>query len=362
MLPSLDEYNLELHDIWDSKQLTNNGPKLLQLENEVQKILKVSSISIFNNGTIALMMAISGLRILGEVITTPFTFPATPHVLYWNGITPVFCDIDNETMTIDPNRIGRLITPRTTAIMGVHVYGIPCHVQAIQDIANRYGLKVIYDAAHAFMTEINGNGIGNFGDVSMFSFHATKLFHTAEGGALTCNDSNLKQRIDYLRNFGIKNEEEVAMLGLNGKMNELQAAMGLVNLRYLEVERSKRKSVVDTYNRLLSDIKGIRIFQFPNNIKNSYQYYVIRVDPSKFGSSRDELHTHLKKYNIYSRKYFFPLCSEYACYKNLPSSDPNNLPIAVQIAKEVLCLPLYGGLDIPSAEKICEIIRESNAN
>jgi dTDP-4-amino-4,6-dideoxygalactose transaminase len=362
MLPPLNEFNNELKEIWASKQLTNNGMKLQLLESEILKVLKVQNISVFNNGTIALMMAVSSLRILGEVITTPFTFPATPHVLFWNGITPVFCDIDDDTMTIDPIRIERLITPRTTAIMGVHVYGIPCHVQPIQDIADRYGLKVIYDAAHAFMTEIDGVGIGTFGDVSMFSFHATKLFHTAEGGALTCNDPNLKLRIDYLRNFGIKNEEEVAMLGLNGKMNELQAAMGLVNLKYLEAERGKRKSVVDTYNRLLSDIKGIKIFQFPDNIKNSYQYYVIRINPSQFGISRDELHTHLKKYNVYSRKYFYPLCNEYACYKNLPSSDPNNLPIAGKIAKEVLCLPLYGGLDIPSAEKICEIIRESKSN
>jgi dTDP-4-amino-4,6-dideoxygalactose transaminase len=362
MLPSLEEYNIELKEIWDSKQLTNNGQKLLRLENEVQKLLKVKNISVFNNGTIALMMAVSGLRILGEVITTPFTFPATPHVLYWNGITPVFCDVDNDTMTIDPRKIERLITPRTTAILGVHVYGIPCHVQAIKDIADRYGLKVIYDAAHAFMTEIDGNGIGNFGDISMFSFHATKLFHTAEGGALTCNDPNLKQRIDYLRNFGIRNEEEVAMLGLNGKMNELQAAMGLVNLKNLELERGKRKSVVDTYNQCLTDVKGIRTFQFPGHIKNSFQYYVIRVDPAEFGISRDELHAHLKKYNVYSRKYFFPLCSEYACYKDLPSSNPTNLPVSSKIAKEVLCLPLYGGLGVISAEKICAIIRESNSH
>ena len=357
LLPPLEEVNHEMEEIWASKWLTNNGPKLQILEKELRQLLKVPNISLFNNGTIALMVAVSSLRVLGEVITTPFTFPATPHVLFWNGITPVFCDIDDKSMNIDADKIEQMITPRTTAILGVHVYGTPCNVQRIQEVADRYGLKVIYDAAHAFNTAIDGIGIGNFGDISMFSFHATKLFHTAEGGALTFKDMNLEQRIALLRNFGIKNEEEVAMLGINGKMNEIQAALGLVNLRYIKAEREKRQKITDTYNKCLGDIKGISLNELPNNITNSYQYYVIRINQEKFGISRDEVHKRLKEYNVFSRKYFYPLCSDYACYKQLPSADPGNLPVARKVAKEVLCLPLYGDLDIPSVGKICEIIR-----
>jgi len=357
LLPDLKELNHELEEIWDSKWLSNNGPKHQKLEGEIQQLLKVPYVSLFNNGTIALIVAINSLRIFGEVITTPFTFPATPHVLSWNGIMPIFCDIDDKTMNIDADKMEQMITPRTTAILGVHVFGTPCDVDKIQEIADRYGLKVIYDAAHAFDTDINGAGIGNFGDISMFSFHATKLFHTAEGGALTVKDVNLKQRIDLLKNFGIKNEEEVMMPGINGKMNEIQAALGLINLRYMEAEREKRKKIVDTYNKCLSDIEGITISYPPSGVKNSYQYYVIRVDKNKYGISRDEVYARLKEYKVFTRKYFYPLCSDYACYKHLPSANPGNLPVARKVVSEVLCLPLYGDLSIYSVEKICEILR-----
>jgi len=357
LLPDLKEVYQELEKIWASKWLTNNGTEHQILEEEIRRRLKVPNVSLFNNGTIALLVAVNGLGLKGEVITTPFTFPATPHVLFWNGITPVFCDIDEKSMTINPDKIEQMVNPRTTAILGVHVFGTPCHIEKIQEIANRYGLKVIYDAAHAFDTEVDGTGIGNFGDISMFSFHATKLFHTAEGGALTCKDTDLKRCIDLLKNFGIKNEDEVVMPGINGKMNEIQAALGLINLRYLEAEREKRKRIIDTYIRCLRDIEGIRLNEIPKNARNSYQYFVIRVDRTRFGISRDEVYKRLREYNVYARKYFYPLCSDYPCYRNLPSADPANLPVAKKVVNEVLCLPLYGELGISSVEKICEIIR-----
>jgi dTDP-4-amino-4,6-dideoxygalactose transaminase len=361
MLVDLDKFNIELREIWESQWLTNGGKKHQLLEEELKKTLKVPGLTLFNNGTIALLVATQSLRLSGEVITTPFTFPATPNVLSWNGITPVFCDIDEETLTIDAEKIKNLITAKTTAILGVHVYGMPCHVRAIQDVADNYGLRVIYDAAHAFGTEIDGVGIGNFGDISMFSFHSTKLFNTIEGGALTFQNTNLKKRIDLLKNFGIKNEEEVVMPGINGKMNEIQAAVGLLNLHDFEVERQKRQKVVDTYRKFLLDIPGIRIFEIPQNVKNSLQYFMIRIVKG-FGLSRDDLYSELQKYNVFARKYFHPLCSEYSYYKHMPSANPENLPIASKVAKEVLCLPLYGALELEDVEKICGIILEINRN
>jgi dTDP-4-amino-4,6-dideoxygalactose transaminase len=356
MLPDLEEVNEQLYEIWQSQWLTNGGAKHQQLEEELRKILKVPSLSLFNNGTIALIVAIQSLRLSGEVITTPFTFPATPHVLPWNDISPVFCDIDENTLTIDAEKLERMITPKTTGILGVHVYGMPCNVVSIQEIADRYGLRVIYDAAHAFGTEIDGVGIGTFGDISMFSFHATKLFHTLEGGALTFNNPQLKPRIDLLKNFGIKSEEEVVMPGINGKMNELQAAIGLINLRHIDEERTNRCEIVETYKKHLADIPGLKIFDIPERVRNSYQYFMIRIG-SEFGRSRDEVHTELKKYNIITRKYFYPLCSDYSCYRQLPSANPENLPVAHKVVKEVLCLPLYGNLDLEDVEKICLLIK-----
>ncbi|MBI5888972.1 MAG: DegT/DnrJ/EryC1/StrS family aminotransferase [Deltaproteobacteria bacterium] len=357
ILPDLQEVSAKLKEVWASGWLTNNGPQHNILEKELLKVLKVSGLSLFNNGTIALIVACQSLSLSGEVITTPFTFPATPHVLTWNGIKPVFCDIDPVTMNIDADRIESRITPLTTAILAVHVFGTPCNVQKIQEIADRHGLKVMYDAAHAFGVEIDGEGIGNFGDISMFSFHATKLFHTAEGGALTFKDKNLKQRIDLLKNFGIKNEDEVAMPGINGKMNELQAVLGLVVLEYVEEERKKRKVLLDVYTECLKGVEGITVFKNSSNVRDSYQYFVIRIDEKAFGASRDKVYSEFKKYNVFTRKYFYPLCSDYLCYRQLPSSSPASLPVAHKVVREVLSMPFYGGLRADDVQNICAILK-----
>ncbi|MEO5357339.1 MAG: DegT/DnrJ/EryC1/StrS family aminotransferase [Nitrospirae bacterium YQR-1] len=361
LLPSIDDYVEKLKEIWQSRWLTNNGAQHNKLESMLMKQLKVPNLSLFNNGTIALIIACRALRLSGEVITTPFTFPATPHVLVWNGIVPVFCDIDEQTLNIDTKKIEMLITPKTSAILGVHVFGRPCDVYGIEKIAKFYGLKVIYDAAHVFNVEIDGKGIGTFGDISMFSFHATKMFHTAEGGCLTFNDPDLKKRIDFLKNFGIKNEEEVIMPGINGKMNELQAALGISVIEILEQEIQKRKTLFGVYKEHINIIDGITICSgvsetMPQVLPN-YQYMVVRVNKQIFGKNRNELHSALKKYNVITRKYFYPLCSEYACYRQHYSSSKVHLPAANTIADEVLCLPLYGALSVSDAEKICDIIK-----
>lgn len=357
ILPDIGEMTDKLKEIWDSQRLTNNGPQHKLLEDKLLDVLKVPYLSLFNNGTIALIVACQSLRLSGEVITTPFTFPATPHVLSWNNIKPVFCDIDPVTMNIDADKIESMITPQTTGILGVHVFGTPCDVIKIQEVADRYGLRVVYDAAHAFGLEINGRGIGTFGDISMFSFHATKLFHTAEGGALTFGDRNLKTRIDLLKNFGIKNEEEVMMPGINGKMNELQAALGLVLLDYIEEEKNRRKALLEVYRECLKGVEGITLLPNGNGFRQSYQYFVIRIDERLFGRSRDSVYEEFKKYNVFTRKYFHPLCSDYACYKHLPSSDSSNLPVANKVAGEVLSMPFYGGLQADDVENICNMLK-----
>ncbi len=366
LLPDIKEMSVKFEEIWSSGWLTNNGPQLALLEKRLLEVLKVPNLSLFNNGTIALIVACQSLRLSGEVITTPFTFPATPHVLTWNGIRPVFCDVDPITMNIDADRIESMITPQTTGILAVHVFGTPCDIIKIQNVADRHGLRVVYDAAHAFGVEINGAGIGTFGDVSMFSFHATKLFHTAEGGALSFNDGNLKPLIDLLKNFGIKNEEEVVMPGINGKMNEIQAALGLIVLDYIEEEKRKRQVLFDTYRQCLGGIEGISL---PENeqsgLKNGFQYFVIRIDEKLFGVSRDDVYQEFKKYNVFTRKYFYPLCSDYACYKHLPSSVPANLPVANKVANEVLSLPFYGGLapgDVKNISNILKSFRRKRRN
>lgn len=355
-LPDLNKIMERLQQVWQDKWLTNNGNQHMLLEQRLIDVLKTPYLSLFNNGTIALMTAVQSLRLSGEVITTPFTFPATPHVLTWNNIRPIFCDIDPITLTIDARKIESMITPQTTGILGVHIYGTPCDVIGIQDIADRYGLKVIYDAAHAFGTEIDGTGIGMYGDISMFSFHATKLFHTAEGGALVFRDPHLKRRIDLLKNFGIKNEEEVVMPGINGKMNEIQAAVGLVVLDYIDDERRKRSLVINEYKKHLSNIPGISLNSHGENIRDSLQYCVIRINEDSFGKSRDYVYNELKNYNVFTRKYFYPLCSDYTCYKHLPSSNKENLPVATRVTSEVLSMPLYGDLNLKSVQTICQII------
>lgn len=340
-MPDLNDYNEDLKDIWDSKWLSNGGQKHVLLEEKIRTYIQAKNISLFNNGTTALMTAIQSLRLQGEVITTPFTFPATTHVLAWNNITPVFCDIDPVTLTIDPNKIERLITAKTTAILGVHVYGVPCHVEEIQDIADRHGLKVVYDGAHSFTTNHKGKPIAEYGDITMFSFHPTKLFHTGEGGALVYNDNNLKQRIEYLKNFGIKNEEEVILPGINGKMGELQAAMGLNVLPLVEEEQLKRARIRQIYTTALEKADGITVIKVPENTTNSEQYFCIRINEEVFGSSRDEVYSLLRNNNIMARKYFYPLVSDYPCYQYLNSANPESLPAARKAANEVLCLPFH---------------------
>jgi dTDP-4-amino-4,6-dideoxygalactose transaminase len=356
LLPDLSQVTEKMQEIWNSKWLTNNGSQHKLLETKLQKILKVPYLSLFGSGTLALLIGCQSLRLSGEVITTPFTFAATPHVLTWNNIKPVFCDIDPVTMNIDPNKIESLITPQTTAILGVHIYGVPCDVLKIQKVADKHKLKVIYDAAHAFGVEIDGVGIGNFGDMSMMSCHATKLFHTAEGGILLFRDADLKTRAELLKNFGIKSEDEIVMPGINGKMNEIQAALGLVMLKYVDEEKQKRQILLDTYKRCLQDIPGITLLPELPNVTNSYQYFVIRIDSKIFGASRDRIYDTFKLYNVFTRKYFYPLCSDYPCYKYLPSSNSTNLPVATAVAKEVLALPFYGELSIDDVEKICNIL------
>jgi dTDP-4-amino-4,6-dideoxygalactose transaminase len=356
VLPDVSQVIEKIRDIWDSKWLTNNGPQHALFEQKLIGHLKVRNLSLFNNGTIALMTAVQSLHLSGEVITTPFTFPATPHALTLSNIKPVFCDIDSLTMNIDATKIESMITSQTTGILAVHVYGTPCDLVKIQAVADYFGLKVIYDAAHAFGVEVEGQGIGTFGDITMFSFHATKLFHTAEGGALTYCDPNLKPGIDLLKNFGIKSEEEVVMPGINGKMNELQAALGLIMLDYVEAERAKREHIMQIYKDALQDVSGIRLTFNSAGVKNSYQYFVIRIDKEQFGLSRDEVYERFKRYNVFTRKYFFPLCSEFPCYRKLPSSAAWNLPTARKIAKEVLCLPFYGELEEQKVMQICEIL------
>jgi dTDP-4-amino-4,6-dideoxygalactose transaminase len=357
VLPDIEAMTEKLKEIWESKWLTNKGAQHDLLERELTSYLKIPYLSLFNNGTIALIAACRALRLSGEVITTPFTFPATPHVLTWNNIRPIFCDIEPESMNIDANKIESMITSDTTAILGVHVFGRPCGVRKIQETADYYGLKVIYDAAHAFGVEIDGDGIGNFGDISMLSFHATKMYHTAEGGALLLKDPALKSRIEFLKNFGIKNEEQVVMPGINGKMSEIHAALGLLVLRLVDREIENRKIMTGVYRANLAEVEGIILPGETPNVKNNYQYFVIRIDEKLFGRPRDYVHDKLKEYNVFSRKYFYPLCSEYTCYRHLPSSAPENLPVAAKVSKEVLCLPLYGELSIDDVSKISSIIK-----
>ena len=356
IVPNLDNYRNRLESVWEKKWFTNNGEQHQLLEKKLQQYLGVSNISLFNNGTIALITACRSLRLSGEVITTPFTFAATPHVLTWNNIRPIFCDIEEKSLNIDADKLESLITSDTTGIMPVHVFGMPCDTGKIQKIADEYGLKIIYDAAHAFGTKVDNTGIGNFGDITMFSFHATKQFHTAEGGALAFREPSLKKRVDLLKNFGIKSEDEVIMPGINGKMNELQAALGLEVLEYLDDEREKRKRLFEHYREYLKNIYGVICLETGRNVYSNYQYFVIRIEKEKFGKSRDEVHEKFKRYNIFTRKYFYPLCSDYACYKQLPSSSQNNLQVANKIIHEVLCLPLYGDLQLDDIKKICAIL------
>lgn len=357
LFPEFNVYSRRLKTVWKSKWLTNNGSQHNELESELKKLLKVPNFLVFNNGTIALLVALRALKLVGEVITTPFTFPATTNVLLWNNLTPVFCDINYDSMNIDVNKIEKLITEKTSAILAVHVFGNPSNVVAIDRIANKYKLKVIYDAAHAFQTEINGIGIGNYGDATMYSFHATKLFNTAEGGGLATKNLEDYKTVKLLRNFGITGEEEVVEPGINGKLNEIQAAFGLSVIPKIKGEREKRKLIRDSYYSCLSKVRGLVLPQIRNDVtKDSYQYFAIKIDKKMFGRSRDEVYFELRKKNVFARKYFYPLVSNYPYFKDMPSASPSKLPVAKKVSEEVLCLPFYGGLCLKDSQRICQII------
>lgn len=358
-LPPLHEFEALLGEIWESRWLTNEGPFHRSLESRLAGFLGVEHLNAFCNGTIALMVALQALRITsGEVITTPFTFPATTHVLFWNHITPVFCDIEERTFSLDPSRIEQLIGSETRAILPVHVYGMPADVDSIQQIADRHGLHIIYDAAHAFGVRYRGRSLASFGDMAMLSFHATKLFSTLEGGALVTKTRARAERVRFLRNFGIADEETVIGPGINGKMNELQAAFGLLHLQMVEREIDSRRKLTEDYRRGLRDIPGLGLLEEVPELQQNYSYFPVVIDPDLFGMTRDDVHAFLKKCNIVTRKYFFPLCSSYPCYSSLPSSRPENLAVAHRLTARVLCLPIYGELLAETVETICLLMRE----
>lgn len=354
-LPDLNEFIVSLKKIWDSKWLTNNGDFHKEFEKELADFLGVKYLSLFSNGTLALVSALQVLRISGEVITTPYSFVATTHALWWNDIKPVFVDIDSNN-NLDYSKIESAITPKTTAILPVHVYGTPCRVEEIQNIADIYGLKVIYDAAHAFGVNINGNSILNFGDLSILSFHATKSFNTIEGGAIICHDETTKKRIDYLKNFGFAGEVTIVAPGINAKMNELQAAYGLLQLKSFRKKIKKRKEITDYYRKKLHNVKGIRFQEDLVNVEHNYAYFPIFVG-EKYPQSRDDLYLKLKNNNILGRRYFYPLISTFPPYRGLDSADASNLPTANKIADQVICLPIYPDLDFESIDKICNLVK-----
>jgi len=356
-IPPLDEFIPYLQQIWDNKWLTNNGPMHQQLEQELANYLGVKYISLFSNGTLALISALQALNITGEVITTPFSFVATTHSLWWNKITPVFVDIEQEYLNLDPDKIEAAITPRTTAILPVHVYGNPCQMDKIQQIADKHGLKVIYDAAHAFGVKEKGVSVLNYGDLSVLSFHATKVFSTIEGGAIICHSEEMKHHIDNLKNFGFRGELVVEEPGINAKLNELQAAYGLLQLKYIDGFILKRKSITELYKNLLKDISGIHFLNDKSDVSYSYSYFPILINKEVFGISRDELYDKLIKNNIFGRRYFYPLISNFQPYSELPSALPQNLPVATSVAGQVLCLPIYVDLSFDDIELIVKIIK-----
>ena len=355
-LPPLEEFVEYLSQIWDSRILTNNGPFHQQFEKELADYLGVKFLSVFANGTLALVTALQALRIGGEVITTPFSFVATTHSLWWNNIKPVFVDIEPDYFTIDPEKIEAAITPQTMAIMPVHVYGNPCNLDAIQKIADTYGLKVIYDAAQAFGVKIKGKTILSFGNLSILSFHATKTFNTIEGGAIVCHEELTKKRIDHLKNFGFEDEVTVIEPGINAKMNELQAAYGILQLHQIDNCISARKYVFEKYLELLTTIEGIIIPDLPKNTTMNYGYFPILIDSAKKGETRDQLYQRLRSRGIYSRRYFYPLISEFPPYNKLDSSNRDNLPVSYRIASQVLCLPIYADLRHDTVSEICNCI------
>ena len=356
LLPNLDEFTDSLKEIWESKWITNNGQFHQKLEAALAEYLEVPYVSLFTNGTLPLLTALQALRITGEVITTPYSFVATTHALWWNGIKPVFVDIDPSTGNIDPQKIEAAITPRTTAILPVHVYGKPCDTEAIQAIADKYGLKVIYDAAHAFGVEVNGESLLNAGDMSTLSFHATKVFNTIEGGAMVMHDEKTKQRIDYLKNFGFANEVEVVGPGINSKMDEIRSAYGLLNLKQVDAAIAARQKVAVAYREALRNVDGISFWDDMPGVRHNYSYFPIFVDAKKYGMTRDELYMKMKDQGVWGRRYFYPLISEFSTYRGLESSRPENLPNAHRMADTVICLPMHHAIEENEIDRILESI------
>lgn len=356
LIPPLKDFTPYLEDIWSRKWLTNNGHYHQELEKALCEYLKVPYISLFTNGTLPLICALQAMRITGEVITTPYSFVATTHAIWWNGIKPVFVDIDPATGNIDPNKIEAAITPKTTAIMPVHVYGQPCDIQRIKEIADLYGLKVIYDAAHAFGVEKDGKSIIEAGDMSTLSFHATKVYNTIEGGALICHDAETKQRIDYIKNFGFANETTVVAPGINGKIDEVRSAYGLASLKLVDKAIKSRKAVALRYREALTGIKGIRMQNDIPDVKHNYSYFPIFIDEKQFGMSRDSLYEKMKSLGIYGRRYFYPLISTFSPYRGLESARHENLPEAYKMADQVICLPMHHALSEEDVERVIHSI------
>ena len=356
LLPNLDEFHEMLKEIWDSKWITNNGSFHKQLEKALCEYLKVPYISLFTNGTLPLLTALQALRITGEVITTPYSFVATTHSIWWNGCKPVFVDIDPATGNIDPDKIEAAITPKTTAIMPVHVYGKPCDTKRIKEIADKYGLKVIYDAAHAFGVEVDGESVLNAGDMSTLSFHATKVYNTLEGGALVMHDEQTKKRIDYLKNFGFAGETEVVAPGINSKVDEVRSAYGLLNLRQVDTAIEARHQVAIKYRETLRNVPGISFFDDMPGVKHNYSYFPIFINAEEYGMTRDELYFKMKEQGVLGRRYFYPLISTFSTYRSLQSAAPENLSNATKMANEVICLPMHHALNEEDVQRIINTI------
>lgn len=354
-LPPFEEYLEKIKSIWNTNIITNNGPIHNELQVKLKEYLKVYNTTLLCNGHLGLDIAIKALKLKGEVITTPFTFASTTHAIVMNNLTPVFCDINIKDFTIDTTKIENLITDKTSAIIPVHVFGYPCNIEEIERIAKKYDLKVIYDAAHVFGVEINGRGIGEFGDISMFSLHATKVYNSIEGGVLTYNNEELIDQLNMYKNFGIVDSERISAIGLNAKMNEFQAAMGLVNLNYIDEQIGYRKKIAQIYKKELKDIKGIYYLEDLKNTKHNYSYFPILIDENIFGVNRNELHEKLKEYNIFTRKYFYPLITDFDCYKG--KYNDKNLDNAKYVSQRILTLPIYGELSESDAYKIIDIIK-----
>ena len=358
-MPGLSEYHDALKGVWERHWLTNKGAVHDELELALCAHLRLSNFSLVANCTAGLMLAYKAFDLAGEVITTPFTSPATVNSLTWMGLKPVFADIDPIKLTLDPRAAEEAVTPNTSAILGVHLYGMPCDIEAFEDVAKRHRVKIIYDCAHAFGAEIDGCPLAAFGDAGVLSFHATKLFNTAEGGAITTPYPEIKRKVDLLKTLGIQDENTVALPGINARMNELEAALGLENLKLVEQEREARAGIAEIYRQRLANVPGLTFQQMQPHVRDSHHYFVVRINAKSSAATRDDIYNRLKSFNVFTRRYFYPLCSNFSFYKSFPSSDPKNLPHANRAADEVLCLPFYGSLGSETANRICDMFIHS---